>query len=119
MHVQDLSGSLRYVTDCRHRRSPRVETDARVDFTSTKEILLDHRIVNIGLDGICLRVSAPEAVGQEVDLSLQFPGRDETFEARGEVMWAREAPELRVGIRFIDLSAAERAVLRRVVYEQA
>ena len=119
MSWENLSGSLRYDAKCRHRRSPRVPTDARVDYTSAREILLDHRVVDVGLDGICLRVPALEAVGQIVDLCLQFPGVEETIEAKGEVMWAQEEPQRRIGVRFVELTKKDRAVLRKVIYRKA
>ena len=119
MPWENLTGSLKYDAKCRHRRFPRVPTEARVDYTSAHEILLDHRIVDIGLDGICLRVPALEPVGTVVDLCLQFPDTEDTIETRGEVMWASEEPQRRIGVRFLELTKQDRAVLRKVIYKKA
>jgi hypothetical protein len=106
----------RVPTTTRHRRSVRIRTDARLDLAADDEVLLDHRIVNINLDGLAIDAPVLQPVGTVVELSIHFPDLGESVETAGEVVWVREAPTRLMGIRFRDLLRAERALLARYLY---
>lgn len=100
----------------RHRRSPRIVTNALLDLTAPREVLFDHRIVNINLDGLAIDAPVLEPVGAEVELTIHFPELEARVETAGEVVWAREAPCRQMGIRFIAMAPADRALLGRYLY---
>ncbi len=95
-----------------NRRSIRITTDAVVDVAYEKEVVLFHKIRDISQGGICIEVSSLEPVGSLVDLSISFPGVDEGLECSGEVVRASEKPVRNVGIRFLDLTAEQKELLR-------
>jgi uncharacterized protein (TIGR02266 family) len=98
----------------RAREYPRYEVDAFVDYTGT-EVLLNHKVHNISLGGICIQTDSVEDVGTIVDLVINFPDLDSAVSLRGEVVWAnREAPR-DMGIRFIDLDNERKDTLRKYI----
>ena len=100
-----------------HKRSaPRIECDARVDFSSPSEMVLDHELENLSLGGACLRSVKVQPVGTPVALVINFPdlgGR--TIEIGGEVVWANEEEPRDMGIRFTDLDDEARDLLRMYI----
>lgn len=103
----------------RTRRSPRIETDARLDVLTAREVRLDHRVENINLDGVAIETTALEPVGTRVELTIHFPELDAAVETAGEVVWTREAPSPQMGLRFLDMSGPDRALLGRYLYLRA
>jgi uncharacterized protein (TIGR02266 family) len=103
------------MTDSEHqdgRRDPRYEVDAFADLTGT-EILLNHKVCNISLGGICLQTQSLEEVGTVVDLVINFPELESTIAVKGEVVWVnREAPT-DMGIRYLSLSEERKRTLRK------
>jgi uncharacterized protein (TIGR02266 family) len=100
------------------RKNVRIVTDALVDYTGS-EVLLFHKIENIGLGGMSMRTATPEPVGTEVYLTINFPDLNETIEAEGEVVWANDEEPKDMGIKFRGLSEANKEVLRRYIQEQS
>ena len=96
----------------RPRAFPRFEVEARVDYTGT-EILLNHRIQNLSLGGMCIAGDAVEDLGTTVDLVINFPELQTSITARGEVVWANAEPPMDMGIRFLDLDSERKETLRR------
>jgi uncharacterized protein (TIGR02266 family) len=94
------------------RKSPRIETDALVDYTG-KNLLLYHNIQNISLGGISIQSPEIEKVGTEVELTINFPDLNETLELKGEVVWANMEIPKDMGIKFISLTDHDREVLRK------
>lgn len=99
-----------------HRRSLRIETDAVLDLAGPHEVLLDHAIANINLDGVALDAPALEVIGERVDLTIHFPDFGARIETGGEVVWARAKPTPQMGIRFDPLPDEARGVLERYLY---
>ena len=99
--------------DAEHpREHVRFELDAYVDYTGG-EVLLNHRIQNISLGGICIQTDAIEELGSQVDLVINFPELDAAISVRGEVVWANTEPPMDIGVRFIDLDAERKETLRQ------
>lgn len=94
------------------RAFPRFEVEASVDYTGT-EILLNHRIQNLSLGGLCILTDALEAVGTVVDLVITFRELDTSITARGEVVWANKDDPMDLGIRFVDLDTERKETLRK------
>lgn len=96
----------------RPRAHPRFEVEARVDYTGT-EILLNHRIQNLSLGGLCIQGDALEEMGTTVDLVINFPELGTSITARGEVVWVNAEAPCDMGIRFLDLDNERKETLRK------
>ena len=94
------------------RAYPRFEVEARVDYTGT-EILLNHRIQNLSLGGLCMETDALEELGTTVDLVISFPELDACITARGEVVWVNPEVPRDMGVRFLDLDVERKDTLRK------
>ncbi len=100
-------------SDTEHPRAfPRFEVEARVDYTGT-EILLNHRIQNLSLGGLCIQTDALEDLGTTVDLVISFPELDASITARGEVVWVNPESPRDMGVRFLDLDNERKDTLRK------
>ena len=94
------------------RRHPRYEVDAYADLTGT-EILLNHKVCNISLGGICLQTQSVEEVGTVVDLVINFPELSTTIALRGEVVWVNREPPEDMGIRYVELDEERKRSLKK------
>jgi len=101
------------MTDSR-RRDPRIDADILVDFTG-QDVLLFHHVENISLGGICIHGTTHESVGSEVSLNITFPRLEASLDVRGVVAWVNKEAPLDMGIRFTDLSASDKDVIRRYI----
>lgn len=77
-------------------------------------------VVNLSLGGACLSVpGALPPPAASITLELAHPYLDETAEVRAEVVWASRSAnasvdgQARAGVRFLELRADERTLLRR------
>ncbi len=101
------------------RSSPRIQCDARVDYGSPNEVILDHEVQNLSLGGACLAVSEVQPIGTKVVLFLTLPGTDaEGVEVEGEVAWCNDIEPRDIGIRFITMDERARQLLVRYVEGQ-
>lgn len=96
------------------RRHPRYEVNAYADLTGT-EILLNHRVCNISLGGICLETESVEEVGTMVDLVINFPEIDSVVALKGEVVWVNREPPEDMGIRYVELDEERKRVLKSYI----
>lgn len=96
-----------------NRRSIRIRTEALVDVTADAEVLLFHRIRDLGEGGLSIDFPTLEPLGTELDLSLSLPGTDETLELVGVVVRASETPVRHLGIRFQGVTPLQQEALRR------
>jgi len=99
------------------RQHVRIETDALVDYTGS-EVLLFHKIENLSLGGLSLRAPTVEELGTKVFITINFPDLNETIEAEGEVVWTNNEEPKDMGVKFINLSARDKEVLRRYIQER-
>jgi len=98
------------------RKHPRYEVDAFADLTGT-EILLNHKVCNISLGGICLQTQSVEEVGTVVDLVINFPELDTTIAVKGEVVWVNREPPEDMGIRYVDMDESLRRTLKKFLQQ--
>ncbi len=102
------------------RTYDRIPVSWDVDCT-TQETFLYASIANISAMGIFIRTEKPLAIGTEMDLSFRPPGY-EPFRLRGQVAWINpvradgDNPNPGMGIRFLELTAADRERLVDVVH---
>jgi hypothetical protein len=96
-----------------NRKSIRILTDAVVDVASDTEVVLFHKIRDLGEGGISLEFPTLEPVGSLVDLSISLPTLDRVLECSGEVVRSILSPMPVLGIRFTGLSEPQVALLRR------
>lgn len=93
------------------RLHPRFEVNAYADLTGT-EILLNHRVCNISLGGICLETQSLEDVGTVVDIVINFPEIDSVVALKGEVVWVNREPPQDMGIRYVEMDEERKRVLK-------
>jgi uncharacterized protein (TIGR02266 family) len=97
------------------RETPRIHCDARVDYGSTTEVVLDHKLENLSLGGACLRVSFGQPVGTPITLFISIPGDEDPIKVDGIVVWSNDTEPRDVGIRFVRLSPEDLQRLKRYV----
>jgi type IV pilus assembly protein PilZ len=98
------------------RAHERFEVTIPVDCT-TQQLFLSNHVCNISRGGLFIRSDKPLPLETEVALVLRLPEADLCIRARGRVVWnydiakgtSRIVPGS--GIRFIDMSASDRAAL--------
>lgn len=96
------------------RSDPRYSVSIRVDCT-TRDMFVSNYLTNISRGGVFLASHERLPLDAEVDLVLTLPDTGVTIAVRGRVVWtydirrgtARLVPG--AGIRFIDMSATDRA----------
>lgn len=93
------------------RAFPRYEVSAFVDYAGG-EVLLNHRIQNISMGGICIQSPSIEEVGSVVDLVVNFPELGRSLAVRGKVVWANRQPPMDMGIVYVELDDGKRKALR-------
>ncbi len=81
---------------------------------------------NISQGGMFIRTRTPEPIGTVLDFGFRLGDDYELIHGRGEVVWVRALDEsderlAGMGIRFLELSAGSRELIRKMVetYEQA
>jgi Tfp pilus assembly protein PilZ len=106
----NLAGGRNTVSDT-PREYPRFEVKAYVDYAGT-DVLLYHGIQNVSLGGICIHNPSVEAVGTIVNVVVNFPDLGKQLALTGEVVWANHEEPQDMGIRWIDLTDADRGALK-------
>jgi len=98
------------------RTAPRIQCDARVDYGSPNEVILDHEVQNLSVGGACLSVSEVQPIGTKVVLFLTLPGTDaDGVEVEGEVAWCNDIEPRDIGIRFLGMDDKARQLLVQYV----
>lgn len=95
-----------------NREFRRFEVTALVDCTG-RELLLNHRVSNISLGGICILSESVEETGSIVDLVINFPEQDASLAVQGEVVWCNTESPRDMGIRYLEMDDDRRSTLRR------
>lgn len=104
-----------YPPDSSHNRrsSERIEVTWSVD-CETEDTFLYASITNISEMGIFVRTIEPLLIGTQLTLRFAPPGATEAFILKGTVQWVnrvrldRDNPNPGMGIRFSDLTPADR-----------
>ena len=105
------------------RQDPRYDVEIRVDW-STGRMFVSDRITNISESGVFLQSARGLGPDSEVEMVLWLPGRS-PIRATGHVIWSEDARAVTAGVmpggglRFTDMPAADRAMLREYLSEVA
>lgn len=97
-------------------RPGRYRVDIPVDCT-TRDAFFSNRVMNLSRGGLFLRSDSPLPLQAEVDLEFTLPETGATIQARGRVIWNYDVAKCSShivagsGIKFVDLSPADRARL--------
>lgn len=100
------------------RGSQRYEVSIPVDCT-TRDAFVSNHVSNISRGGLFIRSDAPLPLNAEVSLVLRLPGAEQSIHATGRVVWNYDMPKgtTRIvsgsGIRFLDITPSDRAILER------
>mgnify|MGYP002641827724 CR=1 FL=1 len=108
--VQDPAAEIQGGAE--NREFQRVEVTALVDCTG-RELLLNHRVSNISLGGICILSESVEETGAIVDLVINFPDQDSSMAVQGEVVWCNIESPRDMGIRYLNMDEDRLKTLRR------
>ena len=98
------------------RAHERYEVTIPVDCT-TQQIFVSNHVCNISRGGLFIRSEKPLPLQAEVSLVLRLPEAGLTIRATGRVVWNYDVAKgsSRIipgsGIRFVDMSASDRAAL--------
>jgi uncharacterized protein (TIGR02266 family) len=98
------------------REHSRYEVTIPVD-CSTSHVFVSNHVCNISKGGLFIRSDSPLPLDAEVALVLRLPGTDRAIRATGRVIWNYDMQKgtTRIvpgsGIRFLDMSAADRSML--------
>ena len=94
------------------RKSLRVPVAARVKFKEghREEVWFTE---DLGEGGLFLKTDKPPFVGTTLELEISLPNLDELVRVKADVVWRYEGKGC--GVRFVRLTAAQRAVLRSFI----
>lgn len=90
------------------RGEPRIPIEMWVEETTGSERYF-RRANNLSRGGLRLDHTIPLPVGTVVNLTFTLPGDKAPVEVRGEIVSAAAPEELRMGVKFIDLTPDARA----------
>ena len=90
------------------RGRPRIPIEMWVEETTGSERYF-RRAGNLSRGGLRLEHTIPLPVGTNVNLTFTLPGDKAPIEVTGEIVSAAAPEDLRMGVKFIDLTADARA----------
>ncbi len=96
-------------------RAPRCELILKVDYETLGQLRTDY-LNSLGAGGLFLRSPLPLAIGQQLQMSISFPGMAPLL-VRGEVRWTSADPnhEPGSGVAFTEMDAATRERLQAIL----
>lgn len=98
------------------RADKRYEVNIPVDCT-TQHVFISNHVCNISRGGLFIRSDKPLPLQAEVSIVLRLPEAGTSIRATGRVVWNYDMQKgtSRIipgsGIRFVDMSASDRAIL--------
>ena len=99
------------------RSSERISVELWVEQSSTREVYFQ-RGTNLSTGGIYLEHTIPMPRGTEVRLVFTLPGDGESLVVRGVIVNVGESVnELGMGVKFVDLSAANQVRIKAFVQQ--
>ncbi len=104
------------MSDYHDRQFPRIKVIATADVNS-EEMLLFHKIENLSLGGICIQVPEQIPAGDQVEVVINLEEDTDEISTKAEVVWATDGPEVRIGLRFLDMSEGDKEKLRNYLYK--
>jgi uncharacterized protein (TIGR02266 family) len=107
--------------DAHHRRAERQDLEVTVDFESDSNFYAGLS-QNISAGGLFIATHRIKRVGERIHLKFTLPGASKPIECETEVRWIRENSSLLrtdaatgMGVRFIDMSPADTAVIQKFI----
>ena len=80
---------------------------------------------DVGEGGVRVVLEDKLHISTQVEVSLFLAGKEDSINCKGEVIWVREILPVDVGprffhtgIKFLDITAADREILKRLLEEQ-
>ena len=96
------------------RRYTRIPLKTRCWCVGDNATLYVH-IYNASLGGLFIKTSAPFPTGEKLKIRWEFPGTQGEHQASAEVVWFRDDREPPgMGVKFVDVPEATRAVLEKL-----
>lgn len=92
------------------RRAVRVSVVIPIEVRDARGFSL-HSSSDLSVGGVYFDRAIPHQVGSRVELSFNLPGDDRTVVCAGEVVNVPDTQSYGMGVRFIDLSAGDEAML--------
>jgi uncharacterized protein (TIGR02266 family) len=96
---------------------------ARVHFKarySSPSLSLEGHVTDLSPDGLFFSSDFLDDQGESAQVVVDVPTRTRPLELRGEVRWVKDAPNgAGMGIRFVDVSLEDRALLRTLAGDPA
>ena len=100
------------------RVSPRVGVEVPVEYQRLPP-MQKATTFNLSAHGVFIQTASPFDMGERVVLRFQLPGEGAPIQAMGQVVWRNADTSHRggagMGIRFLDLAAADRGLIERHV----
>ncbi len=112
----DSRNRRKWMSDYHDRQFPRIKVIATADVNS-EEMLLFHKIENLSLGGICIQVPEQIPAGDQVEVVINLEEDTDEISTKAEVVWATDGPEVRIGLRFLDMSEGDKEKLRNYLYK--
>lgn len=122
---RDRRLSSKHEGDERRKNDRRGGNDRRTDARVAIDLWMEEvhgdevyfrRSCNISEGGVLFDQSIPHAVGTKVTLRFSLPGTNSSLEVRGQVVTAARAKDgLGMGVKFLELKALDRAVIKAYV----
>jgi hypothetical protein len=92
-------------TDDERRRYPRHHLAGVVEYSGGEGVRCNE-IINIGMGGVRLELTAAERPGTRVELRIALE-QGEPITVVGQVVWARTREPYEAGIRFLEVDASK------------
>ena len=99
------------------RRAVRVSVVIPIEVRDARGFSL-HSCSDLSVGGVYFDRAIPHSVGSKVELSFTLPGSDKTVVCAGEVVNVPDKQQYGMGVRFVDLSAADQALLISFIGEE-
>lgn len=85
-----------------------------------RRLLRRRKVIDVGLGGMRVYSDEPFEIGQRMEVDLFLSDGDDYVTCLTEVVWQREIPggepaEFDVGLRFLDVPTAARAMLQTLI----
>ena len=99
------------------RRAVRVSVVIPIEVRDGRGFSL-HSCSDLSIGGVYFDRAIPHQVGSRVELSFNLPGDERTVRCAGEVVNVPDAHQYGMGVRFVDLSPTDEAMLIEFIGEE-
>ncbi len=97
------------------RKDRRVPVELWIEAEAGDELYF-HRAANLSAGGAYFDKTIPEPAGKRVQLRFTLPGSANEIRCQGEIV---SSQEFAMGVRFVDLTAADREAIERLLEKLA